>query len=155
LRAEEFTGTLVGLDASWPMLAVATDKLQGYDLERQVLLQGVAGRLPFAGDSFDLVTCLEALEFFPQQEVALREMVRVLRPGAALLVTRRTGHEGRFFLHRYRSEAQFVALLGRVGLTNVRIFNWEVGYDLAIGWKAPAGATAVDSAAGLVYNEGL
>jgi len=152
LQAEAFTGTVIGLDASWPMLAVAKRKLQAYGQGQQTLLQGVAGRLPFGGDAFDLVTCLEALEFFPRQEEALREMVRVLRPGSALLVTRRTGHEGRFFLHRYRSEAQFVALLGRVGLTNIRIFNWEVGYDLAIGWKGTAGAAAVDSAAGLVYN---
>src|SRR5690606_34834927 len=80
LQAEGFTGTVIGLDASWAMLAVAVDKLQHYEQARRVLLQGVAGRLPFADDSFDLVSCLEALEFFPRQEEALREMVRVLRP---------------------------------------------------------------------------
>jgi ubiquinone/menaquinone biosynthesis C-methylase UbiE len=45
-----------------------------------------AERLPFADDSFDLVSCLGSLEHFVDPVGSLREMARVARPGAALLL---------------------------------------------------------------------
>jgi SAM-dependent methyltransferase len=46
-----------------------------------------AARLPFAGASFDALICFEVLEHLAQPQAALREFARVLRPGAALLLT--------------------------------------------------------------------
>jgi ubiquinone/menaquinone biosynthesis C-methylase UbiE len=42
------------------------------------------GRLPFADDSFDLVMSFTGLHVFPDPRRAITEMVRVLRPGAAI-----------------------------------------------------------------------
>ncbi len=47
---------------------------------------GVAESLPFPSHSQDLVTCLGSLEHFLDQPGALREMVRVARPGARVVV---------------------------------------------------------------------
>jgi SAM-dependent methyltransferase len=47
---------------------------------------GAAETLPYPDDSFDLVTCLGSLEHFLDQPGALREMRRVSRPGAQLLI---------------------------------------------------------------------
>jgi ubiquinone/menaquinone biosynthesis C-methylase UbiE len=47
---------------------------------------GVAEDLPFPGACFDLVTCMGSLEHFLDQPGALREMVRVVRPGGRVLV---------------------------------------------------------------------
>lgn len=47
---------------------------------------GKAEELPFGDDSFDLVTCLGSLEHFLDPHAALREMIRVSRPGAAFLI---------------------------------------------------------------------
>lgn len=42
------------------------------------------GRLPFTDDSFDLVVSFTGLHVFPDPHRAITEMVRVLRPGAAI-----------------------------------------------------------------------
>ena len=110
LAVETFTGRMIGLDASRLMLKVAGKKMATAMAEGQVLLvHAPAGQLPFPANTFDAISCLEALEFFPSDEGALREIVRVLKPGGFLFTTRRTGREGRWFLHRYRPENEFLA----------------------------------------------
>ncbi len=127
-------GTIVALDDSARMLAIAARKLAPYRA-RVALVRHPAVPLPFASNSFDVVTCLEALEFFPTDKAALAEMARVLRPGGVLITTRRRGWEGRMFLTRYRSEADLRALLQALGLQAARSYLWEVNYDLITARK--------------------
>jgi len=47
---------------------------------------GPAESLPFPDAAFDVVTCLGSLEHFVQPEKALREMLRVATPDAAILL---------------------------------------------------------------------
>lgn len=47
---------------------------------------GPAETLPFEDDHFDLVTCMGSLEHFLDKPRALREMRRVAKPGATLLL---------------------------------------------------------------------
>ena len=47
---------------------------------------GPAESLPFADESFDIVTCLGSLEHFLDQPASLGEMMRVARPGAKLVI---------------------------------------------------------------------
>jgi ubiquinone/menaquinone biosynthesis C-methylase UbiE len=49
-------------------------------------VQADSERLPFASDSFDVVTCANSFHHYPHQERAVAEMRRVLRPGGRLLV---------------------------------------------------------------------
>jgi ubiquinone/menaquinone biosynthesis C-methylase UbiE len=42
--------------------------------------------LPYADETFDVVTCVAVLTFIADPEVALREMARVLRPGGRLVI---------------------------------------------------------------------
>lgn len=83
-----FQGRVVAVDLSRAMLARAADKL-AEDASRVSLLWCPAERLPFAGGVFDVVTCLEALEFMADPAAALRELIRVLRPGGLLLFSSR------------------------------------------------------------------
>jgi len=43
--------------------------------------------LPFANDSFDIVICSEVLEHIPEHVTAIREIIRVLKPGKSLVVS--------------------------------------------------------------------
>ncbi len=64
------------------MLAVAAEKasVNGIDAE---WFEATAGDLPFPDGGFDLAYCQQALQFFPDRVGALRELHRVLAPGAA------------------------------------------------------------------------
>ncbi|MGB3763357.1 MAG: class I SAM-dependent methyltransferase [Ornithinimicrobium sp.] len=76
---------LTGLDWSGAMLALA----RGRAAEAActvTLEQGDASALAFADDSFDTVVSTFALCCIPDEHAALREAVRVLRPGGRLLL---------------------------------------------------------------------
>jgi ubiquinone/menaquinone biosynthesis C-methylase UbiE len=129
-----FTGTVTGLDDSNRMLQHAREKLAPF-CNRVRLVHHAAVPLPFHDASFDLVSCLEALEFFPSDKAALAEMVRVLRPGCFLLVTRRRGGEAKLFLNRYRSRAALRAQLSSLGLEEIHFHAWQLNYDLVTARK--------------------
>lgn len=75
---------VVGLDFNEAMLGVARARSTGTGNIRWV--QGDALALPFADASFDIVTVGYGLRNLASLESGLREMARVARPGARLLV---------------------------------------------------------------------
>lgn len=73
---------VVGVDASEPMLAVA--KRVAPDIEWRA---GNAMALPVdVGEQFDVVTCQQGLQFFPDRPAAAREMRRALADGGRLAI---------------------------------------------------------------------
>lgn len=74
-------GSVVGLDPNDDMLAIARRK--GAKIEWR---NGRAEAIPFPNNSFDTVVSQFGLMFFEDKPGALREMVRVLRPGGRLAV---------------------------------------------------------------------
>ena len=76
-------GRLVGLDLNRDMLAVAE---RAAAPARAELVAGDAAALPFEGAAFDLVTCQQGVQFFPDRPAALAEMRRVLAPGGRTVV---------------------------------------------------------------------
>ena len=71
----------VGLEFDETALEVARGRCSG-----ATLVRGDACALPFGGQSFDLVVCLEVLEHLPEPARALRELRRVARSGCLLSV---------------------------------------------------------------------
>ena len=137
LAEPTFHGHVIGLDASAGMLAQARAKLAPFG-RRVALVRATAGELPFADATFAAVTCLEALEFLPDDAAALREMARVLRPGGVLLTTRRQGSEAPYFLGRARGREELETLLTGLGLVEVRSTPWQVEYELVWATQKPA-----------------
>lgn len=80
---EPALATAVGLDATPGMLDTARAVTAGMAAE---WLQGDALELPFGPDSFDVVTCQQGLQFFPDRTAALAEMLRVLAPGGRVAI---------------------------------------------------------------------
>jgi SAM-dependent methyltransferase len=74
-------GSVVGLDVNEGMLAVAARKSPHIEWRR-----GQAEATPFDDDSFDAVVSQFGLMFFEDRRAAIREMIRVLRPGGRLAV---------------------------------------------------------------------
>jgi ubiquinone/menaquinone biosynthesis C-methylase UbiE len=79
-------GQLLGVDASHASLAIAADSGIYTDVSRVDLAAG----LPFDDHSFGAVVCGGVLTYIPEAAPVLREFVRVLRPGAAAIVSQRT-----------------------------------------------------------------
>jgi arsenite methyltransferase len=73
---------VVGLDRSERMLGWADRRAREARVRDRIeLVPGDACRLPFTSDRFDVVVCESVLMFVEDREVAIREMVRVTRPG--------------------------------------------------------------------------
>ncbi|MEO8393262.1 MAG: class I SAM-dependent methyltransferase [Chloroflexota bacterium] len=134
LRHKRFQGQIIGADLSRKMLAGAAYKLGG---DRRVsLIWTPAEHLPFSDHTFDVVCCLEALEFMKSPEAALRELVRVLRPGGLLFTTNRIST--RLMPGKTFSDDQMHALLESFGVEQILIEYWQVDYNRVWGHKAGA-----------------
>jgi arsenite methyltransferase len=77
-------GSVVGVDSSPAMLALAARRCQG--LGNVTLHQGDATSLPVADASFDGAVCVQVLEYVADTPAALRELYRALRPGGRVVV---------------------------------------------------------------------
>jgi SAM-dependent methyltransferase len=73
---------VTALDASPGLLAIARQRLPAADV-REGDLEG----LPFADASFDAVTAVNSLFYADDMDAAMRELVRVVRPGGRVVVT--------------------------------------------------------------------
>ena len=134
-----FRGRVIAVDGSRRMLAQAAHTAHSTHgmAERLTLIWQDARHLPFDDDTFDAVTCLEALEFMPDTRQAIRELVRVLRPGGVTLLTNRVGPWQKFLPGHTQSPQAFEALLSGLGLQQIETQTWQVEYDLV--WAVKPG----------------
>src|SRR5438445_5063041 len=84
------SGRVVGTDLSGAMIELARRQPapDGAPIE---YLVAPADPLPVADASFDIVTCQQGLQFFPDSPAAVSEMFRTLNPGGRLTAGVRRG----------------------------------------------------------------
>lgn len=131
---------LTCVDIAPLMLEKCGEKIhaRGYADDLVSFREGDAEELPFEDDTFEVVLSSMVLGMVPNQQVAIRELTRVLRPGGTLgLSTHGPTHyrEGieaglkaiskRYFLdHRFeywpRDEAEMAAYFRKASLENIR-----------------------------------
>ena len=81
------TGRVVLADINDSMLQVGRDKLLDKGLQGNLeFVQADAQHLPFPDESFDCITIAFGLRNVTDKDLALRAMLRVLKPGGRLLV---------------------------------------------------------------------
>jgi SAM-dependent methyltransferase len=136
-RHAHFEGHVIGLDLSRRMLHHATQCVYPYN-DRMTFICAPAEALPFDDDTFDIVTCLEALEFMVYPEAVLQELVRVLRPGGTLLVTQRINT--RWMPGKTWGAADIHALFAVYGIEDGEVQIWQVDYRKIWGRKRGAAA---------------
>ena len=95
-------GCGTGVFAARIRAALPESKVWGVDLVRGMLnkgaerwrhlvgsvtpIQGDSERLPFADNSFDVVTCANSFHHYPHQHQAVAEMFRVLKPSGRIMM---------------------------------------------------------------------
>lgn len=137
LREPDFAGTIIGLDISRAMLVQAAAKLAPFR-DRATLIQYWDLPLPFPDNSFDVVSCLEALELMPNMQAPLAELARVLRPGGVLLTSH--GNEALGWGDKVVSAEKFTELLLAAGFEQIEVLSWWEKFDLV--WACKAGQSA-------------
>jgi ubiquinone/menaquinone biosynthesis C-methylase UbiE len=87
LAAIATQGKVCGIDYSDESVAVSKKtNARWIDLGRVEIREGSVSRLPFSDDVFDLVTAVETHYFWPDLAADTREVLRVLKPGGALIM---------------------------------------------------------------------
>lgn len=134
LRHGQFDGRIVGLDLSQAMLARAAAKT---DDPRVQWACAPAEALPVFDEAFDVVTCLEALEFMTSPGAVLAELARVVRPGGLILITSR--RTGRWMPGKAWSFERSGDALDALGFERIEGQRWQVDYDLVWAFKPGEG----------------
>ena len=147
-----------GVDVSEDMLAQAQIALKGLPnvhLERVKIGAGVTANLPYAQETFDLITCTNALHDMPEPTGVLSGLKRLLASGGQLVVEDFAPREPRFFwtafewllqrieksrVHAYTlTEAQALCQQARLHVVSRKVST--VGW-LWHGWVVRANRTA-------------
>ena len=108
-------------------------------------IQGASvSQLPFADDTFDLVTAVETQYYWPDLIKDMKEILRVLRPGGSLIIIAESYKGGRYaaiqrpVMWLLRSTLLSLdeqrELFSAVGYTNVQLFE-----ERAKGWICATG----------------
>ncbi len=86
LKIASHVESVVALDLTLPMLNAARTFIRGQQVYNVEFSAGDAENLPFADNTFDLVTCRIAPHHFPDAFRFVGECARVLKPGCQVVI---------------------------------------------------------------------
>jgi demethylmenaquinone methyltransferase/2-methoxy-6-polyprenyl-1,4-benzoquinol methylase len=85
--AKATSAKITGFDLSAGMLEVGKKKVAEQKLDKQIeMIQGDAENMPFADNSFDVITVAFGVRNFENLEKGLNEIYRVLKPGGKFII---------------------------------------------------------------------
>jgi demethylmenaquinone methyltransferase/2-methoxy-6-polyprenyl-1,4-benzoquinol methylase len=85
--AKATSAKITGFDLSAGMLEVGKKKVAEQKLDKQIeMIQGDAENMPFADNSFDVITVAFGVRNFENLEKGLDEIYRVLKPGGKFII---------------------------------------------------------------------
>lgn len=137
LMVAEMGFDCTGIDFSPGMLAIAEKHAREKDL-RIEFLQGEVEKLPFSDNTFDLVINRSVLWTLLQPQVAIKEWLRVLRPGGALFCFH---SEGKMKANHYSSDIEERLPLKGAPADKIRQILETEGYIQVMARPLPEMAT--------------
>lgn len=120
-----------GVDYSEVSVAQSRELNRDYLENRCHICQGDAAELPFMENTYDLVTAVETIYFWPDPEKALSEILRVLKPSGIFAVLNEGSDPDQCdwpaidgFLRIYRPE-ELKSLMEEAGFEEIKIYHGE------------------------------
>ena len=120
-----------GVDHSGVSVAQSRELNRDYLENRCHICQGDAAELPFMENTYDLVTAVETIYFWPDPEKALSEILRVLKPSGIFAVLNEGSDPEQCdwpaidgFLRIYRPE-ELKSLMEEAGFEEIKIYHGE------------------------------
>ena len=74
-------GWVTGIEPNARLRALAASRAESHGIPNVSFIDGLAGALPFADSSVDLVWCERVLQHLSDPQAAIDDIARVLRPG--------------------------------------------------------------------------
>ena len=135
-----------GLDLSAEMLVNCQANLRRWEMDADLFL-GNAESLPFTDASFDVVFHTGGINFFSDRAKAIREMIRVAKPGSLILIGDETEEHvknayekgpitSRYFKHRKEAVTAPIDLVP-ADMQEIRLSIWN-GRFYALTFRKPA-----------------
>lgn len=149
LSAASGSGVVHGLDHSPESVRVASEaNAELVKAGRVAIREGAVSQLPYANDTFDLVTAVETHFFWPELPADVREVLRVVKPGGTFAIVSEV-YKGADttvsrLVEKYAPKTgmklltpdEHRNLLADAGFADVQVFtNPEKGWVCAIGAK--------------------
>jgi ubiquinone/menaquinone biosynthesis C-methylase UbiE/uncharacterized membrane protein YhaH (DUF805 family) len=137
---------LSGLDLSPEMLANCQMNLRRWKMDADLYLCN-AESLPFADSSFDVVFHVGGINFFNDRAKAIREMIRVAKPGSLLLIADETEKHvkkvyekglGGYFKNRKEAVSAPIDLIPPE-MEDIRMASLKFDMFYALTFRKPAG----------------
>jgi len=152
LAAVAVSGMVYGVDYAEGSIAVSREhNAQLIKAGRVVVEKASVSHLPFPDDTFDMVTAIETLYYWPDPAEDMREILRVLKPAGTLVVIAETYKGGKYdwlkwpvmwcLRSSHLSVGDHRELFASAGYVNVEIFA-EVGK----GWICGIGTKPANEA---------
>ena len=115
----------VGIDLNGEMLTLARARIERASLNHVQVRRGDLFELPYADDSFELITVHQVLHYLEDPSAAVAEAARVLKPGGRLVIADFAPHALEFLrdAHQHR----------RLGFADKEVAQWfkTAGLSLA------------------------
>jgi SAM-dependent methyltransferase len=150
-QAVGVSGSIVALDLAEEMLKIAKEK-HGDEQIRYV--QGDIINTPFEDNSFDEVICNSCFPYFQDKGAAVREMMRILKPGGRVTVCHTASREDMNAMHRsfggvvgedmLPDDDKMKSMFQNAGFNSIEIFDSAIGYLLTAGRSPGAGTDSLD-----------
>jgi len=82
---------------------------------------GEVSKLPFKNDYFDIITAFDTINFWPDQKMAISEILRTMKQGGSFFIINAFPKEGTkwFDFVKYKNEKEYKNFLSSNGFSNV------------------------------------
>ena len=131
--------TYYGIDNQQRMLKKCDARAGRRNITAELLLAD-AERLPFRDHLFDVVFHLGAINIFPDKQRAIREMIRVAKPGSRIVIADETEKAGKLFEIFIGKQPEIIPPVELIPADSTEIRYAEIwkGYGYLIEFRTPA-----------------